>query len=133
MSQENVDLVQQLFERWNAGRDPAWFIEKSHADVAIFSRYAEVEGQAFVGSAGIHRWIGEINESFEQYEAWTDELRDLDGAVLALGSVRFRGRGSGVEIEQPMGWVFEFKDGKFSRMLFYETPAEALEAVGLSE
>jgi len=131
MSLENVELVRQLFEQWNAGRDPAWFIENSQADVEIFSRYAEVEGHPFVGATGVHRWISEIDENFDRYDAGADDLRDLGDAVLALGSVHFRGKGSGIEIEQPMGWVFRFQDDKFSRMLFYDTPEAALEAVGL--
>lgn len=131
MSLENVELARPLFEQWNAGRDPAWFIENSHADVEIFSRYAEVEGHPFVGAPGVHRWINEIDETFERYDADADDLRDLGDAVLALGSVHFRGKGSGVEVKQPMGWVFDLQDHKFSRMLFYDTHAAALEAVGL--
>jgi len=133
MSRENVELVQQLFEQWNAGRDPAWFIKNSQDDVEIFSRYAEVEGTPFVGAPGIHRWIKEIDENFERYDAGADDLRDLGDTVLALGRVRFRGEASGIEMDQPMGWVFKFQGVKFSRMLFYDTPAAALEAVGLAD
>ena len=133
MSQENVEVVLQLFEQWNAGRNPAWFIANSQPDVEIFSRYAEMEGHPFVGASGVHRWINEIDENFERYEAGADDLRDLGDTVLALGGVRFRGKGSGIEMDQPMGWVFEFQDLKFTRILFYDTPAGALEAVGLSE
>jgi hypothetical protein len=32
-----------------------------------------------------------------------------------------------------MGWVFTFQELKFSRILFYDTPAAALETVGLRE
>ena len=133
MSLENLELAQELFKQWNAGRDPVWFIENSQPDVEIFSRYAEMEGRPFVGAAGVHRWINEIVESFEQYDADADDLRDLGDRVLALGSVRFRGKGSGIEIEQPMGWVFEFQNDKFSRMLFFDTHAAAVEAVGLQK
>ena len=133
MSRENVELVRQFFKRWNESRDPAWFVEKSRADLAIFSRYAEVEGQPFVGAAGVSRWIREIDENFDRYDARADEVRDLEERVLALGSVHFQARGSGLEMEQAMGWLFEFKDGKFSRIRFFETPALALEAVGLGD
>ena len=133
MTQGRIGLVQELFERWNAGRDPLWFVENSQPGVEIFSRYAEVEGQPFVGAVGVQRWIREINESFEVYDAHADDLREVGDSVLALGSVRFRGRGSGIEMEQEMGWVFDFQDGKFSQMLFYDTHAEALKAVEARE
>ena len=32
-----------------------------------------------------------------------------------------------------MGWVQEFRDGRLRRMMFYGSPGEALEAVGLDE
>lgn len=130
---ENVGLVRRLFEQWNGGRDPAWFIQNSRAEVEIFSRYAEVEGHPFVGAAGVHRWINEIDENFERYDAGADDIRELGDTVLALGSVHYRAKGSGIEMEQPMGWVFELRDGKFSRILFYDSPRAALEATGVRE
>ena len=36
-------------------------------------------------------------------------------------------------MNQPMGWVVEFRDGRVARMRFFATPAEALAAVGLGE
>ena len=133
MSQENVEVVLEFFAQWNVRRDPSWFVENSRNDVEIFSRYAEVEGQPFVGPGGVHRWIREIDESFERYDAVADDLRDLGDRVVALGSVRLEGRGSGIVVEQPFAWLFDFQDGRFSRIRFYESPAEALGAVGLSE
>jgi hypothetical protein len=45
--------------------------------------------------------------------------------------VHLQGRGSGVEFDQPLTWIFELRDGLFFRMSVYATRAEALEAVGL--
>ena len=51
--------------------------------------------------------------------------------VLALGVLHLRGKGSGVEMEQPVGNVWEIRDGKAVSMDFYGSHADALEAVGL--
>jgi hypothetical protein len=32
-----------------------------------------------------------------------------------------------------MGWVYEFRNGRMRRMMFYASASEALEAAGLSE
>ena len=45
----------------------------------------------------------------------------------------FAGKGSGVEVEQPHGWLLEFKDGKVFRFRHFARPQEAVEAAGLSE
>jgi ketosteroid isomerase-like protein len=60
-------------------------------------------------------------------------VRDLGNDVLAIGGIHLRARGSGLDLKEPMGWVFEFRDGQLARMRFYAQPAEALAAVGLRE
>jgi len=45
----------------------------------------------------------------------------------------YRGRGSGVEVEATGAQVWTIRDGKFQRAKLYQSKAEALEAVGLSE
>jgi len=47
--------------------------------------------------------------------------------------VRFVGRGSGVEMIQPITGVFTFRGGKVATARYYVEQREALEAVGLSE
>jgi ketosteroid isomerase-like protein len=44
-----------------------------------------------------------------------------------------RGHGSGVEFNQPLGWVIEIREGKLRGLRFFLDPAEALQAAGLSE
>jgi len=58
---------------------------------------------------------------------------DTDDRVVALGRVRLRGKGSGVGVDQPHGWLVEFKDGKVFRFRHFARPQEALEAAGLRE
>jgi ketosteroid isomerase-like protein len=36
-------------------------------------------------------------------------------------------------MKEPMGWVFEVREGRVARMRFYAQPSEALAAVGLRE
>jgi ketosteroid isomerase-like protein len=130
MSQENVKLVHDLFEQWSAG-NYEFIIQTAQPDVEIFSRFASLGGEPYRGAEGVRQWVEEIELTFGRFEVRTSELRDLGDRVLALGAIGLQGKTSGIEIEQPMGWLFELEGGKLARILFYSSHAEALEAVGL--
>src|SRR5213596_1933929 len=132
MSQQDVELVRDLFEQWSAGNYES-FIESAQPDVEFFSRFASLGGEPYRGAEGIRQWIEEIKMTFGRFEVRTSDFRDLGDRVLALGSIGLQGKASGIEIEQPMGWLFELQGGKLARMFFYSSHAEALEAAGLSE
>jgi ketosteroid isomerase-like protein len=132
MSQENVELVREGFARWNAG-DHDFFFNAAAPDIELLSRFGSLTGEPYRGHRGVREWIADIQQSFERFELWLDEVRDLGDAVLAIGGINLRARGSGLDLKEPMGWVVEFREGRVVRMQFYAQPAQALEAVGLSE
>jgi ketosteroid isomerase-like protein len=57
----------------------------------------------------------------------------VDDSVVVLCRIRNRGRSSGMTVEQPVGWVYRLREGRIVTGRVYFRPAEALEAVGLSE
>jgi hypothetical protein len=61
------------------------------------------------------------------------DVRDLGDRVLALGTMRTIGRGSGVENEVAVAFVASFRDGLCTHFKDYGEWAQALEAVGLEE
>jgi hypothetical protein len=60
-------------------------------------------------------------------------IRDLEDRVLALGTLRFTGRGSRIETEVPLAVVASFRNGLMTEFMDYGDRDRALEAVGLSE
>jgi ketosteroid isomerase-like protein len=132
MSQENAELVHEGFARWNRG-EFGYFLDNAAPDVELFSRFGSLTGEPYRGHAGVREWLAEIHHNFERFELWCDEVRDLGDEVLAIGGIDLRARGSGIDMRQRMGWVFEFRDGRVARMRFYAQPDDALEAVGLRE
>jgi limonene-1,2-epoxide hydrolase len=50
--------------------------------------------------------------------------------VLAWGSIRVRGRGSGAETEVPTGGLFELREGRISRWQDFGSREQALKAAG---
>jgi ketosteroid isomerase-like protein len=132
VSRESVELVREGFARLTPGGSE-FFIRNTTPDVELFSRFGSLTGEPYRGHAGVREWLAEMEQNFELFEPWWDELRDLGDKVLALGGVRFRARGSGLEMEDPMGWVFELREGQVARIRFYDRPKDALRAVGLRE
>jgi ketosteroid isomerase-like protein len=136
MSQENVEVVRRCVEA--IPRDMGDDLEEllSHVDLDGELHSAIVggaEGNVYRGHDGFRRWVADSFESFEEVRNDWSEFRDLGGRVLALGHVKARGRGSGMELDSPMGWVFTVRRGKVVKAEGYLGRSEALEAVGLSE
>jgi ketosteroid isomerase-like protein len=134
MSKKNVEVIREAFERWNRG-DIDYWIQHAQPQVEIWSKYAALEesGGPYRGHEGMREWRAEIDRNFELHEVLAEDVRDVDGKVLVLGAVRFRGKASGAEMQHPFGWVCEMRGGALLRMFFYSSYAEALEAVGLRE
>jgi ketosteroid isomerase-like protein len=129
---QNLELARDLFERWRA-RDYDALMEAAQPDVEIFSRFSSLGGEPYRGPDGVRRWIAEIEATFGRFDVRTSDFRDLGDRVLVLGGIRLQGKASGIEIDQPMGWLLELRGGKLARMFFYSSHAEALEAAGLPE
>ena len=130
MSKENVEFAKSVFRRWNAG-ERRFPDQEIHPDVVLVSRLL---GEAVRGRAGVRRYLREIDEQFDEWTMAIDDWRDAGDCVAALGHVSFRGRRSGVAFDQPVGILFEIRDGQLRRFeTFLDEPAEALKAAGLSE
>jgi hypothetical protein len=73
-----------------------------------------------------------IDEEIE-FELAYDDVRDLgDGKVLALGTIRIRGRGSGVETDVPTAVIATIRDGRMTHFRDYGDHDAALAAAGLA-
>jgi ketosteroid isomerase-like protein len=130
MSQESrEELVRREFDRWNVEReiDPQIF----HHDVVLHSGMTNA---TYHGHDGVRRYFAEIDDQFEDWHLSIDEFRDApEERLLVLGSVHLRGRGSGVEFDQPVAWLLTFAGDQVTEVRAIPDRAEALKAAGLSE
>ena len=137
MSRKDVELVREGYAHWRAGdydRVLDFLLTNAAPDVEIHSRFGGFSGEPYRGHDGLRAWLAEVQESFDRFEPWVDEARDAgEDRVLAFGGIRFRARGSGIDMAERMGWVYEFSHGRLRRMMFYGSPGDALEAVGLQK
>jgi ketosteroid isomerase-like protein len=132
MSQENVEFLQRIFSRWNAG-ERTFADEEIHPDMVLVSR-GIMAGHPLRGRAGLRGWFREIDEQFDEFTLTVEEWRDAGDRVGVLGHVHLHGRQQDIAFDYPAGFVVEIRGGQVTRMeTFVDDPAEALEAAGLSE
>jgi ketosteroid isomerase-like protein len=113
VSDDREAQIRRQWERWNAGDRESHMGEVAE-DFVVESA---VTGRSFTGRAGLVEWMAEIDESFEGWRLWIDEVREItNDRYLVLGGVHLRGRGSGVEFDQPIGWVVDFRGESVVRL-----------------
>jgi ketosteroid isomerase-like protein len=139
MSEENVEIVQRIFEEFQAG------LERDDPGAAfdtglVADDWEWVNATPFEGKSvwrGRQEWVEFMRAwrgEFEDYSVQVDQWIDAgDDRVVVIYRQRATGKGSGVPVEWHGGSVTELRDGRAIRTRNYEHPAEALEAAGLSE
>jgi ketosteroid isomerase-like protein len=92
---------------------------------------AATEG-AYVGTEGMRRFLVDTAEAFDLFKASYTDIRDLGaGRLLAIGTIRMRGRVSGAESDVPSAAIAEFRDGRMVRYKDYGDARLALRVAGL--
>ena len=126
LAAEREARLRDVWGKWNEGvRDPDAMGEITD-DFALDSA---LTGRTFQGRQGIADWMAEIDGSFEAWELRIDSLRATGpDRFLILGGVHLKGRGSGVEFDQPIGWVVDFDGDAVTRLSNFADHDEAVAA-----
>jgi ketosteroid isomerase-like protein len=135
MSQENVEIVRRMFERYSSDDVDGWLAYWDAEAEWTAVGFEPVEGQnrVYRGHAGLRRFRADVLETFARMRVAATEFRDAGDVVLVLGELRGEGATSGAAFTTPMAWVFEVRDRKLVRGHDYLDANEALEAAGLRE
>ncbi|HMJ96590.1 MAG TPA: nuclear transport factor 2 family protein [Thermoleophilaceae bacterium] len=129
MSQEIVDTFRRGTDAINRG---GLDLELIHPDVVFEPLRSKTEG-AFVGHEGMRRFVADTKDMFEVFQVNYTDVRDLGERVLAIGSIRMRGKVSGVETDIPTASIAEFRDGLLWRFKDYGDARAALRAAMLPD
>ena len=136
MSEENVEVVRRIYEA-AARRDSATMFSLYDTDVEIdVSRtHGAVMDPIYAGPEheGLRAWSREWHDAWGAVEYEVHEFIDAGDEVIAVVTVRGRGRASGADAEfARYAGVWTIRDGKVARVEWFPSRAEALEAAGLS-
>ena len=129
MSPADADILNAMFDAFNRGE-----YERStamlHPD-AILHQWADVpDSDTYVGREefvrGLSRWLAGFEPGF-QYAV--EKVTDAGHRVVVDLVLRGRGRGSGLELEQPVFQVWTVRDAKAYECWVFTTEEQAWGAV----
>jgi ketosteroid isomerase-like protein len=113
-------------------RDPDAAVAICHPEVEFLSMLA-VSGRRYLGREGIRQYFQDVESAWEE---WRVEVHRTvaapDGRVAIVMTMHVRGLGSGAELSERTGHVWELRDGLLLRNEPYRDPDEALREVGAS-
>jgi ketosteroid isomerase-like protein len=126
MESENARLIREGYAALNR-LDVEWLSARMDPDLEFASRFSGLSGRTYKGLGAFEQWFADVTESWESIEQTPERLVDLDAERTAV-EVRFkaRGRGSGVEVDQRIAFVFTVRDGKVARIDPYDSLEDAL-------
>jgi ketosteroid isomerase-like protein len=132
MSQKNVEVVRRIYDVW--GR------EGSPVSSGLLDSEVEWVNPPEAVEPGTRRGIDAfasaaqtVADTFEGVGVEIEEFIDAGERVAVLATLRGRGRGSGADVERKQGYVWTIREGKAIRFEWFNNPAQAIEATGLSE
>ena len=131
MSQENVERTYRAMDAVNR-RDFDTLLALADDDVEAFPVAVALDG-GYHGHEGMRRWLHNWLDAFPDWNIKVVEVRDLGDLTVATLGFQAHGAGSGIPFDQTVWQVVRWRRGKYVWWRSFDTRAEALEAVGLSE
>jgi Ketosteroid isomerase-related protein len=132
MSEENVEIVRQMYEAIN--RDDVDSFLQLCAPGFEVRDLPELPGSSVaVGHDAVRAWWDQLFDPFEELRFNPEEFIDAGNRVVVVNHGTARGRGSGAEVEMHFASVWTVNDGKAVSLTSHSDRDEALEAAGLRE
>jgi len=131
MSQENVEKMLASLDAFARNDVPA-LLRLADPQVQFEPQLAALQG-TYVGHDGLREFYADAWENLKVIGVDCPDVRDLGDRVLAIGTFRIGGTGSGIETDAPFAILATFQDGLISHLKDYGETSQALEAAGLSE
>jgi ketosteroid isomerase-like protein len=131
MSQQNVEIVRRVAERWNA-RDLDGLLELADPEVEVRLSGVWMDIPVhYQGHDGLRELMTIFLQAWQEYSTELKELIELD-AEHVLVRQEFQGRGrQGVEVTRTFGHLHRIVGGKWCGFRSWPTWRDALDAVRL--
>jgi ketosteroid isomerase-like protein len=138
MSRENVEIVRQGFDVWEAawrsGADDLGALLAIFDDDVVTRRLAPMpDPGTWHGVEGMLGVLTEWTDTFDDFTMSGEEYIDAGDQVIVRVAQEGRGDDSGVPVTGMFWFVLGVRDRKVVSLDMYATREESLEAAGLSE
>jgi ketosteroid isomerase-like protein len=122
-AQSNSDIFQRIWELYAAGRGPEIL---EHLDPAVEWRPVLVDPAAYHGHAGVRAWAAEVHDAWKSVTVVLEELRDVDGCVVASGRIAAFDHRDEQVVDSVLTCVAEFRGGRVVRAYSFFSSEDAL-------
>jgi ketosteroid isomerase-like protein len=130
LAAENLETVRQVLDAVTR-RDLERLLELTDPEIEWRSFFAVLrESGSYHGHEAMPRYIEDMHEAWEHLRVEFTDALELDEVVIAVGWVHYRGRASGIEDTERIGWMFRFLNGRVLRFRAFREPQRWLEALG---
>jgi ketosteroid isomerase-like protein len=130
MSEGNVETVGRAIAAINA-RDIHGYLACCTENVELWLPMA---GAEYLGADGVKRFFADIEDIGPDFRIDVERVRAIgDSKAIAFLRVGSTGRASGIVTSAESANIYDFIDGKISRVRIFLDRNEALKAAGLAE
>jgi ketosteroid isomerase-like protein len=131
MSDENVELVRTIYDRFRAGDDETG-LALIHPEVEVHDRPEVPDPQVYRGHEGLLQSLGASRATFEGLDVVPEEFVSVGDHVVVV--IRFVGTGreSGIPVDERLAHRWTIREGKAVRMSVHSSREEALQAAAAS-
>jgi ketosteroid isomerase-like protein len=139
MSQENVEIARRAYalvsdlSAFRGGNQDDSYLDYLHPDCELVPPpiYPDTE-PSYVGLDGWRRWLGLIDEVFDDWGFEPEQFFDAGDNVVVFVQTSGIAKQSGAEVTIPAAHVLTLRDARIARVEVFLDRKQALEAAGLS-
>jgi ketosteroid isomerase-like protein len=136
VSEGDIELIREQYDAVNR-RDFDRVMELYADDVVLIAPWMEgiQNPGTYTGKEAVGEWFGDWFRTFAHgYRFDLDEFRDLGGGLIMMHAEHGgEGRLSGAPVRSENAYLYRVQDGRISKVGFFATREEALEAASQPE
>jgi ketosteroid isomerase-like protein len=129
VSEQDVAILNSFYEALN-GADVDAALELCDKEVEVYTAPNVVASAAPRGHRDVGEYLRGWFDSWHTYRPEPEDFVSTGDQVVALVHLRARGKGSRFDIEEEIADVYEFEDGKISKLRLYVQRDAALSSNG---
>lgn len=109
-------------------RDMAAFRELMDPSVEWVPLSAALDGDVYRGHAGIDRFMADTDKDIENMQLRFEDAFQVGAYVVLYAALVGKGRGSGMDLDLPVGWLVRVREGRIDYLRAYPEREDALKA-----
>jgi ketosteroid isomerase-like protein len=132
VSQAEIETLRTGYAAFNRGERESLFAA-AHPDFEFKTADRFTNPGTYRGVETLMSFFDDLFAPFEQVTAEPTKLVDRGDRIAVLLHVRLKPHGSDAVLENRIGHLWTFRDGKVLRLEIFPEREKALEAIGMSE